>query len=259
MNIKTSDSLFNNDREFLTILEGITKDDVMVKSSITPKNEEVVDSKYSFDRTNWITVYVVLKPEIVEVLESLNPILLKCFTYSGVMSENEKTYNLHETKRFDFKFTGIRTRKKKVEKYNDVYQNFLDSKPRITEVLTTELLSKVNDYLKNTVEGVNEKYTRNHVELFTSDTYKKSWENDFNSNEELVNTIKEKEELAKQIKELNTKMSSLDKKITTIKCEITKDELSKEELPSEVVEKINEKYAKGEAWRIYGTRGLRLS
>ena len=75
----------------------------------------------------------------------------------------------------------------------------------------------------------------------------------------MVNTIKEKEELAKQIKELNTKMSSLDKKITTIKCEITKDELSKEELPSEVVEKINEKYAKGEAWRIYGTRGLRLS
>jgi hypothetical protein len=259
MKIEKIESLFNNDKEYLTIVEGITQDDVIIKTSTSPKKEEAVDSRYSFDRTNYASVYVVLKPEMVEVLKSINPGLLKCFGYSDVMREEEKSYNLHDTQSFSFKFTGIRTREKKIEKYNKVYQAFLDNVPHVTEILSTRLISKVNDYLKAQVEDINDKYVRNHVELFTSDTYEDAWTQEFTTNQELVKTQKEKKELAKQIVELNSKLSSLNNKITTTKCEITKNYLDKEELPTEVLDKINEKYDNDEAWKIYNRRRLGFS
>ena len=37
MNIEKTESLFNNDKEYLTIVEGITQDDVIVKTSTLRK------------------------------------------------------------------------------------------------------------------------------------------------------------------------------------------------------------------------------
>jgi len=54
-------------------------------------------------------------------------------------------------------------------------------------------------------------------------------------------------------------MSSLNSQITNIKCDITKKSLIEEELPTEVVNKINEKYDNNEAWRIYSKRRFSLS
>ena len=42
-------------------------------------------------------------------------------------------------------------------------------------------------------------------------------------------------------------MSSLNSQITNIKCDITKKSLIEEELPTEVVNKINEKYDNNES------------
>jgi hypothetical protein len=261
MKIEKTESLFNNGKEYLTIVEGITQDDVIVKTSQSEKNvDRAVDAKYSFDRSLWMSVYVVFKPETVEVLKSINPQLLKCVKLSQAIREEKESYNMHETHRLEFKFTGIRTRKKKIEKYDGIYEAFIKDIPRLTDLFTNKLLDIINDYLKGQVSDINEKYTRNHVELFTDDTYEYAWKEEFIGSEELVKAQKEKEDLAKQIAELNSKMTSLNSKITKVKCDITKKSLSEEELPSEVVDKINEKYTKGEAWRIYGTRrGLRLS
>ena len=175
------------------------------------------------------------------------------------MREKEKSYHLYETKSFDFKFTGIRTRERKIEKYNEIYQNFLDRLPSLQEILSTQLIETVNDYLKSKVAVINDNYVKNHVDLFTSDTYEDAWTQEFTTNPELVKTQKEKKELAKQIAELNSKLSSLNNKITTTKCEVTKNYLDKEELPVEVVEKINEKYDEGKAWKIYNKRRFSFS
>jgi len=260
MKIEKTESLFNNDKEYLTILEGITQDDVIVKTSNSEKNaDRAVDSKYSFDRSLWASVYVVLKPEIVETLKSINPQLLKCTQLSQILREKEECYNRHETYRLEFKFTGIRTRKKKIEKYEGVYDTFIKDLPRVTELFTNNLLGIINEYLVGQVSYINETYTRNHIELFTDDTYEDAWKEEFTNNEELIKIQKEKEELSKEIAKLKEKMSCLNTQITNIKCEITKKSLSEEELPSEVVEKINNKYDNGEAWKIYSKRGFRLS
>ena len=117
MKIEKTESLFSNDKEYLTIVEGITQDDVIVKTSNSKKDvDRAVDAKYSFDRSLWMSVYVVLKPEIVETLKSINPQLLKAVKLSQILREEEECYNMHETHRVEFKFTGIRTRKKKIEK-----------------------------------------------------------------------------------------------------------------------------------------------
>ena len=260
MNIEKTESLFSNDKEYLTIVEGITQDDVIVKTSHSEKNvDRAVDAKYSFDRSLWMSVYVVLKPEIVETLKSINPQLLKAVKLSQILREKEECYNMHETHRVEFKFTGIRTRKKKIEKYDGIYDTFINDIPRITEIFTNRLLDTINDYLKGQVSNINERYVNNHVELYVSDKYEEAWEEDFNNNEELVKIKKQKEELAKQIAELNSKMSSLNSQITNIKCDITKKSLTEEELPTEVVEKINEKYNNNEAWRIYSKRRFSFS
>ena len=260
MKIEKTESLFNNDKEYLTIVEGITRDDVVVKNSNSEKNvERAVDSKYSFDRSLWMSVYVVLKPEIVETLKSINPQLLKVAKLSQILREKEECYNMHETHRVEFKFTGIRTRKKKVEKYDGIYDDFIKDIPRLTEIFTNKLLVIINDYLKHQVSDINERYIKNHVELFTDDTYEDAWKEEFSGSEELIKVQKEKEELAKQIAELNSKMSSLNSQITNIKCDITKKSLSEEDLPTEVVSRINEKYDNNEAWRIYSKRRFSFS
>lgn len=260
MKIEKTESLFSNDKEYLTIVEGITQDDVIVKTSNSKKDvDRAVDSKYSFDRSLWMSVYVVLKPEIVETLKSINPQLLKAVKLSQILRENEECYNMHETHRVEFKFTGIRTRKKKIEKYEGIYDAFINDIPRITEIFTNKLLVIINDYLKHQVSDINERYTKNHVELFTDDTYEDAWKKEFTTSKELVEAQKEKEELAKQIAELNSKMSSLNSQITNIKCGITKKSLIEEELPTEVVDKINEKYDNDEAWKIYNKRRFSFS
>lgn len=260
MNIEKTESLFTNDKEYLTIVEGITQDDVIVKTSHSEKNvDRAVDAKYSFDRSLWMSVYVVLKPEIVETLESINPQLLKAVKLSQILREESECYNMHETHRVEFKFTGIRTRTKKIEKYDGIYDTFIQDIPRITEIFTNKLLDIINDYLEGQVSKINERYTKNHVELFTDDTYEDAWEKEFNGSEELIKVQKEKEELEKQIDELRSKMSSLNSKITNIKCDITKKSLIEEELPTEVVSKINEKYDDNEAWRIYSKRRFSFS
>ena len=176
MNIEKTESLFSNDKEYLTIVEGITKDDVIVKTSHSEKNvDRAVDAKYSFDRSLWMSVYVVLKPEIVETLRSINPQLLKAIKLSQILREESECYNMHETHRVEFKFTGIRTRKKKIEKYDGIYDTFIQDIPRITEIFTNKLLDIINDYLEGQVSKINERYTKNHVELFTDDTYEDAW------------------------------------------------------------------------------------
>lgn len=260
MKIEKTESLFNNDKEYLTIVEGITKDDVIVKTSNSEKNvDKAVDAKYSFDRSLWMSIYVVLKPEIVEALKSINPQLLNCVRVGQIIREKEECYHMYESHRVNFKFTGIRTRKKKVEKYNGIYDTFIQDIPRVTELFTNKLLEVINEYLKGQVSKINENYTRNHIELFTSDSYENAWKEEFTKDEELVKIQKEKEDLSKEIAKLKEKMSSLNTQITNIKCDITKKSLNEEELPSEVVEKINDKYNNGEAWRIYPKRSFRLS
>ena len=105
---------------------------------------------------------------------------------------------MYETHRVEFKFTGIRTRKKKIEKYDGIYDSFIKDIPRITEIFTNKLLDIINDYLKGQVSNINERYTRNHIELFTDDTYE-DWEKEFNSSEELIKVQKEKEELQNKL------------------------------------------------------------
>ena len=199
MKIEKTESLFNNDKEYLTILEGITQDDVIVKTSNSEKNaDRAVDSKYSFDRSLWASVYVVLKPEIVETLKSINPQLLKCTQLSQILREKEECYNRHETYRLEFKFTGIRTRKKKIEKYEGVYNTFIKDLPRVTELFTNNLLGNINEYLVGQASYINETYTRNHIELFTDDIIH------YYMNEDLA-TIKKSEDqdTACYIEELN--------------------------------------------------------
>ena len=49
MNIEKTESLFNNDKEYLTIVEGITQNDVIVKTSHSEKTWiNWIDAKYSF-------------------------------------------------------------------------------------------------------------------------------------------------------------------------------------------------------------------
>ena len=46
MKIEKTESLFSNDKEYLTIVEGITQDDVIVKTSNSKKDvDRAVDSK----------------------------------------------------------------------------------------------------------------------------------------------------------------------------------------------------------------------
>ena len=139
MKIEKTESLFYLQIE-LTIVEGITKDDVIVKTSNSKKDvNRAVDAKYSFDRSLWMSVYVVLKPEIVETLKSINPQLLKAVKLFQILRAESECYNMHETHRIEFKFTGIRTRKKKIEKYDGVYDTFIQDIPRITEIFTNKL------------------------------------------------------------------------------------------------------------------------
>ena len=75
-------------------------------------------------------------------------------------------------------------------------------------------MDTINDYLEGQVSNINQRYVDNHVDLYVSDKYEEAWEKDFNENEELVKIKKQKEELAKQLAELNSKMSSLMKNMT---------------------------------------------
>jgi hypothetical protein len=259
MKIEKIESLFENGNKFLNVVEGITENDVVVKTYVSPNNcEKAVDSKYVLDRSNQLTVYVTLKSETVDILKSANPDLIKICKYTNDCPGGENTYHVSQSKRFEFKFTGIRTRKNKMEKYERVYQEFLDSIPELTTNMISQLMTDLNANLLNSVDVINRDYTTNHVSLFTSNTYEEAWTEEFSNNVEFVKAQEEKEELQKQIDELKAKVSLVNEEITSVKCKITKDFLDKEELPAQVVEKINQKYDKSEAWKTYVGRNIRL-
>jgi hypothetical protein len=263
MKVRKINGLFDDIDPFCELIEGLSINDFDIKvAKSTPKPDEAIDTKSAWKNSSIsAAVYLILKPESTKELESLNVNDVKeyIFKYDSLRNVGieEKVYYISDYIRHEVKFTGLRTKEKKKQKYLKVFNDFMeDFKSKTKDQIVKELIDLANERLERKLNNSNEKFEREHVDLYTDNRYENAWKTDWNEDENLKSLKSEKEKIAEQISKLEKELSDLSKKEKDVKIEIGMKSLEDEgkDLPQSVKDKIKEKFDSKDVWRHSGIR-----
>lgn len=150
MKIKTHKSVFSDLADFIEIIEPLTIDDYKTSTRPLPKptDEQIINNNNNYYRRVGVIFEIEPKPELKELLESV-----------GLVAHSKAT-----SRGKDIKFNGIKTDERKLEKFNEEYQNFpltVDNQKAFNY-----LVGKLNEQLERQVQAINEEYSDEHKRLF---------------------------------------------------------------------------------------------
>lgn len=258
MKLEKVKSLFSNGEPYIKIEEPFRIEDFDIVVNEPKDRSESEELNFDLGRSFGGSVAILLKSEVVEYIKGVEESLLNIFQYNDYFSkeEGDRFGQYKSVYSKDIKFTGLRGKERKRERYikrfNDFSKKFNDN----SDNLINELISDVNERLKNRVSNLNDEYKNSHKELFTSTKYEHVWEDEFKSNERYDDIEKRQSEIEKQINELKSKMNSLKEEERELKVEISKEKVDKYKLPQDVKQEILDKLNSGEAWKEQSRMGF---
>lgn len=256
MKINVIQSTFgDNSKPYLELLEPFVRDDFDInieKSSDDPSS--MVGQKF-YDNFHRANVILIPKKNIEEILTKYG-IFGSIFDdiKLGYGNDIKKVKGLSKGLSKQVKFTGIKTDAKKVLRFTETYDEFIDDVNSQLDDIINRILSGVNSggySLSKMLNRFNEDYDRDISFFFKGYNNEVYWEKQFSKHEEYNKLLESSELLQVQLDKLYSSMNEINNNIQDFKIKNGKRLLDQIEIQGDVKKRIEKLYDDKEVWKMH--------